>query len=381
MIAKSKSKPLPDVAKLTKPQAKVELMRLALEIEAHNERYHQKYAPTVSDADFDALRRRLEAIEARFPELVAKDSPSHKVGAAPARGFAKVQHTVPMLSLENAFSDTDVFDFVDRIQRLLELPPHEFPEIVAEPKIDGLSLSLRYERGELVRGATRGDGIVGEDVTANVRTLKDIRHKLLGDAIPEVCEVRGEVYMTATDFLALKRRQEEAGEPVFANPRNSAAGSLRQKNPEVTERRSLKFFAYAWGEMSEMPAETQLGMVNWLKEAGFQTNPSIALCKSIEDVLGFYREIEAKRAALGYDTGLLLVQGANAVKGDLASKAALYKALESATIDSPRGKWTMSKSHNPVQDIYLRVVENKENKVLGVAAKALADSGAGCKMA
>jgi DNA ligase (NAD+) len=301
MAKTAKPKTPTDPTTLTKAQAKVELKRLALEIEGHNERYYQKDAPTVSDAAYDALRRRLEALEAKFPELVTKDSPSQKVGAAPARGFAKVRHAVPMLSLENAFSDADVSDFIERVKRLLELPSHEFPEIVAEPKIDGLSLSLRYESGELVTGATRGDGVEGEDVTANVRTLPDIPHRLLGHDIPKICEVRGEVYMTATDFQALNQRQEAAGEPVFANPRNSAAGSLRQKKPEVTALRPLKFFAYAWGEMSEMPAGTQFGMVKWLGRVGFQTNPLITLCKSIEDVLTFYREVEIKRATLGYD--------------------------------------------------------------------------------
>ena len=193
MIAKSTTKTLTDVAKLTRAQAKVELMRLALEIEGHNERYYQKDAPSVSDAAYDALRQRLETIEAKFPELVATDSPSQKVGAAPARGFAKVQHAVPMLSLGNAFSDEDVTEFVERIRRFLNLDADDIPALVAEPKIDGLSLSLRYENGELVRAATRGDGFTGEDVTANVRTIKDIPHNLKGRHIPAACEMRGEV--------------------------------------------------------------------------------------------------------------------------------------------------------------------------------------------
>jgi DNA ligase (NAD+) len=301
MIAKSKTKTLPDVDKLTKAQAKVELMRLSLEIEAHNERYYQKDAPTVSDAAYDALRQRLEAIEARFPDLVTKDSPTQKVGAAPARGFAKVQHAVPMLSLGNAFSDEDVTEFVERIRRFLKLDADHIPALVAEPKIDGLSLSLRYENGELVRAATRGDGFTGEDVTANVRTIKDIPHALKGRNIPAACEMRGEVYMLKKDFLELNKKQAEADDTVFANPRNSAAGSLRQKDVSITASRPLKFFAYTWGEMSERPADTQHGMLEWMDKAGFVVNPRTRLCKDVDDVLKFYSKIGEERASLGYD--------------------------------------------------------------------------------
>jgi DNA ligase (NAD+) len=301
MIAKSKSKILTDVAKLTKAQAKVEHMRLSLEIEAHNERYYQKDAPTVSDAAYDALRQRLEAIETKFTDLVSKDSPTQKVGAAPARGFAKVPHVVPMLSLGNAFSDEDVTEFVERVQRFLKLDADEIPAITAEPKIDGLSLSLRYENGELVRAATRGDGFEGEDVTANVRTIKDIPHALKGRHIPAACEMRGEVYMLKKDFLELNRKQAETDETVFANPRNSAAGSLRQKDVSITASRPLKFFAYTWGEMSERPADTQHGMLEWMDKAGFVVNPRTKLCKSVDDVLKFYRKIGDDRASLGYD--------------------------------------------------------------------------------
>jgi DNA ligase (NAD+) len=300
MAAKAK-KPLIDIDKLTKAQAKVELMRLALEIEAHNERYYQQDAPTVSDAEYDLLRRRVEAIEAKFPELVTAESPSQKVGAAPSGRFAKVQHAVPMLSLGNAFSDEDVTDFVDRVRRFLKLGADENPAIVAEPKIDGLSLSLRYEDGELVRAATRGDGFTGEDVTANVRTIKDVPHTLKGRKIPSVCEVRGEVYMLKQDFLALNKKQAEADDTVFANPRNSAAGSLRQKDVSITASRPLKFFAYAWGEMNERPSDTQHGMLAWMDKAGFVVNPLIELCKSVDDVLAFYRRIGEQRASLGYD--------------------------------------------------------------------------------
>ncbi|MEH2483053.1 DNA ligase (NAD+) [Nitrobacteraceae bacterium AZCC 2146] len=300
MVEKKQKTPT-DISALTKAKAKVELMRLALEIEGHDVSYYQKDAPKISDADYDALRRRVEAIEAKFPELVTGDSPTQKVGAAPSRAFAKVQHAVPMLSLGNAFSDEEVAEFVVRIQRFLKLD--EIPAIVAEPKIDGLSLSLRYENGELVRAATRGDGFTGEDVTANVRTIADIPNTLKGKNIPAACELRGEVYMLKQDFLALNKRQEEAGEDPFANPRNSAAGSLRQKDVAITASRPLKFFAYAWGEMSDYPvaSPTQHGMLQWLDKAGFTVNPLITLCKSVEDALAFYRKIGEERAGLGYD--------------------------------------------------------------------------------
>ncbi|CAN5201324.1 NAD-dependent DNA ligase LigA [soil metagenome] len=300
MAVKAKKVPVA-VDKLTETQAKVELVRLALEIERHNEHYYQNDAPKISDADYDALRKRSDAIEVRFPGLVTRDSPSQKVGAAPSGRFAKVPHSLPMLSLGNAFSDEDVTDFVDRMRRFLKLGDDEMPAIVAEPKIDGLSLSLRYEDGELVRGATRGDGSTGEDVTANVRTMSDIPHKLKGRNIPAVCEIRGEVYMLKKDFLALNKRQAEAEDTVFANPRNSAAGSLRQKDASITASRPLKFFAYAWGEMSEMPAKTQFKMIEWIGNAGFVTNPLITLCEDVEGLLKFYRKIETKRASLGYD--------------------------------------------------------------------------------
>jgi DNA ligase (NAD+) len=285
MAARAKKTALP-VETLTKAQAKVEHKRLALDIEGHNELYYQKDAPSVSDADYDALRRRIEAIEARFPELVTTSSPTQTVGAAPARGFAKVPHSIPMLSLGNAFSDEDVIEFVERVQRFLKLD--EVPAVVAEPKIDGLSLSLRYEDGELVRGATRGDGFTGEDVTANVRTISDIPHTLKGRGVPDVCEVRGEVYILGRDFIGFNKRAEKEGIQLAANPRNFAAGSL-------------KFFAYAWGEMSAMPATTQSDMIEWLGKAGFVTNPLTTRCVSVDALLKFYRKIESKRASLGYD--------------------------------------------------------------------------------
>src|SRR5258708_1386551 len=238
---------------------------------------------------------------AKFPDCVSKGSPTQKVGGAPARGFAKVQHVVPMLSLGNAFSDEDVTEFVERIRRLLKLDADEIRALVAEPKIDGLSLSLRYENGELVRAATRGDGFEGEDVTANVRTIKDIPHALKGRNVPAACEMRGEVYMLKKDFLELNKKQAEADDTVFANPRNSAAGSLRQKDVAITASRPLKFFAYTWGEMSERPADTQAGMLDWMDRAGFVVNPLTKVCKRIDDVLKFYRKIGDDRASLGYD--------------------------------------------------------------------------------
>jgi DNA ligase (NAD+) len=294
-----KPKELP-VDSLTEKQAKAEHVRLELEIALHDKRYYQDDAPTVSDAEYDRLRQRYQAIEARFPALRTLQSLTAKVGAAPARGFAKVRHSVPMLSLDNAFNDEDVIEFVARIRRFLRLSETEKIVLTAEPKIDGLSLSLRYEDGELVRGATRGDGSEGEDVTANVKTVKAIPHKLKGKA-PAICEVRGEVYMTKNDFLALNKRQAEAGDTVFANPRNSAAGSLRQKDPSITASRPLGFFAYAWGEMSEMPALTQSGMLKWFDKAGFDTNPLWKTVASVEEMLAFHRAIEADRAELQYD--------------------------------------------------------------------------------
>jgi DNA ligase (NAD+) len=288
-------------AKLTEAQAKAEHARLETEITAHDQRYYQDDAPTVSDAAYDALRRRYNAIEAHFPALRTRASLSVKVGAAPSGRFAKVQHAVPMLSLDNAFSEEDVVDFVQRIRRFLRLPDEESIAFTAEPKIDGLSMSLRYEDGVLVKAATRGDGSVGEDVTANVRTLKDVPHHLKGRSIPAVAEVRGEIYMTKEAFQALNKRQAEAGDTVFANPRNSAAGSLRQKDATITASRPLHFFAYAWGEMSRMPAETQSGMLAWFERAGLTVNPLTRTCRSVEELVVFHREIEQERATLDYD--------------------------------------------------------------------------------
>jgi DNA ligase (NAD+) len=286
---------------LSEAQAKAEHKRLAAEIAGHDRRYYQDDAPTVSDAEYDALRQRYAAIEARFPHLRTPESLTQRVGAAPSARFAKVRHAVPMLSLDNAFAEEDVVEFVGRIRRFLRLGEDEEIAFSAEPKIDGLSMSLRYENSELVTGATRGDGSEGEDVTANVKTLKDIPHRLKGRGVPAVCEVRGEIYMTKAAFLALNRRQAETGEEKFVNPRNSAAGSLRQKDPLITASRPLGFFAYAWGEVSAMPADTQSGMIRWFASCGFKTNPLTKMCRSVEALLAFHREIEAQRAALDYD--------------------------------------------------------------------------------
>src|SRR5450830_179802 len=293
----SKIKP----AVLTEAQAKAELARLAAEIGAHDKRYYQQDKPSVTDAAYDALRTRNAAIERRFPTLMRPDSPSRRVGAAPTGRFKKVRHAVPMLSLDNAFAEQDVVDFAARIRRFLKLNEDEKIAFSAEPKIDGLSMSLRYEGGELITAATRGDGAEGENVTANIKTLKDVPQHLKGKHVPAVCEVRGEVYMTKADFLKLNKRQADVGEPVFANPRNSAAGSLRQKDPAVTASRPLGFFAYAWGQMSETPAMSQSGMVKWFASCGFKTNPLTKICHSVEQLLAFHRHIEERRAKLDYD--------------------------------------------------------------------------------
>jgi DNA ligase (NAD+) len=286
---------------LTEKQAKAEHARLEAEIAGHDRRYYQDDAPSVSDAAYDALRRRYGTIEDRFPQLRTLQSLTQRVGAAPSGRFAKVRHAVPMLSLDNAFAEEDVVDFVGRIRRFLRLPDDEEIVFSAEPKIDGLSMSLRYEDGALVTGATRGDGTEGEDVTANVKTLEDVPKRLKGRGVPKVCEVRGEVYMTKAAFLELNRKQAEAGKPLYVNPRNTAAGSLRQLDPTITAARPLGFFAYAWGEMSDMPADTQSGMIKWLASCGFKTNPLTKMCRSVEALLEFHRKIEAERATLDYD--------------------------------------------------------------------------------
>jgi DNA ligase (NAD+) len=289
------------VSDLTEKQAKAEHARLHAEISEHDRRYYVNDAPTISDAEYDALRKRYGAIEERFPDLRTLESLTLKVGVAPTGRFAKVRHAVPMLSLDNAFAEEDVTRFVDRIRRFLKLAEDEPLAFTAEPKIDGLSMSLRYEEGELKVGATRGDGTEGEDVTANIKTLKDVPQRLKGKDIPRVCEVRGEVYMTKADFLALNQRQKAAGKELYINPRNTAAGSLRQKDASITAARPLRFFAYAWGEMSEMPAPTQSGMLKWLGRAGFHIPPIWKICKSAEELLAFHNEIGLQRGSLDYD--------------------------------------------------------------------------------
>jgi DNA ligase (NAD+) len=276
------------------------VVALREQIAYHNKRYHEQDAPEISDAEFDALMQELRDLEAAHPELVTPDSPTQRVGSAASSRFAKVRHSVPMLSLGNAFSEEDVTDFVDRIRKFLRLPPEEPLVFTAEPKIDGLSMSLRYEHGKLVKAATRGDGYEGEDVTANIRTLRRVPKQLKG-AVPEVCEIRGEVYMTKSAFRALNDARAAAGEPIFANPRNSAAGSVRQLDSSITASRDLGFFAYAWGAMSAMPANTQSGMLEWLKSVGFETNPLWRTAASVEELLAFHREIGLQRGELQYD--------------------------------------------------------------------------------
>jgi len=284
---------------LTPLQASAELERLSREIAEHDTSYYQNDAPKISDAEYDALRGRLNDIEAAFPEMVKPDSPSERVGAAPATGFKKVPHAVPMLSLGNAFDDDDVAEFLARVRRFLGLSDEEAVDIVCEPKIDGLSVSLRYEKGAFVQGATRGDGSTGEDITENLKTLSEIP-KMLKDA-PDVLEVRGEVYMTKKDFAALNRAQEDSEQRVFANPRNAAAGSLRQKDPAVTASRPLSLFAYAWGEVSGPVAQTHWDYLERLRIWEFPTNPLAELQSELEQCLAFYRRIEAARAGLDYD--------------------------------------------------------------------------------
>ncbi|WP_454849891.1 NAD-dependent DNA ligase LigA [Rhizobium binxianense] len=288
------------VEDLTLEDAAAELERLAREIAHHDALYHGKDRPEISDADYDALKRRNDAIEARFPELIREDSPSRRVGAAPSVTFAPVVHSRPMLSLDNTFSQEDARDFVASVYRFLGRLPDGSIVFTAEPKIDGLSMSIRYENGKLVTAATRGDGTTGENVTANVRTIREIPNELPKGA-PEVVEIRGEVYMAKSDFLALNRQMEAEGKQTYVNPRNTAAGSLRQLDAKITASRKLKFFAYAWGEMSDMPADTQFGMVEVFKSWGFPVNPLMKRLSSVDDILAHYNEIGLQRPELDYD--------------------------------------------------------------------------------
>ena len=285
---------------LTEKEAKAELERLAREIAEHDRLYYQHDRPAISDAGYDALRAANAALERQFPHLVRADSPSKRVGAGPVEKFGKVQHRAPMLSLSNGFSDEDVSDFLARIRRFLNLEADATLEVTAEPKIDGLSISLRYENRVLVQAATRGDGAEGENVTANVMTIADVPKKLPKSA-PDVIEVRGEIYMSHKDFAALNDKQIKVGEKPFANPRNAAAGSLRQLDPSITAARPLRFFAYAWGEAAELPVVTQWEVVQAFKAWGFPVNELMKLCGSADELLTHYRLIESKRADLGYD--------------------------------------------------------------------------------
>ncbi|CAN2532311.1 DNA+ligase [Methylocapsa aurea] len=297
---RAERKPTP-IDDLSPRRAKLEYSRLAEELAEHDRRYYQDDSPAVSDAEYDALRQRYEALEKAFPDLASDASLTRKVGAAPTEKFAKIKHVVPMLSLGNVFTDEEVHEFVARVRRFLGFSDAAPLFFTAEPKIDGLSCSLRYEKGALVYAATRGDGYEGEDITANIRTLEEIPQRLRGETWPDVLEARGEVYMRREDFFALNERQAAANKPLFANPRNSAAGSLRQLDPNVTASRPLRFFAYSWGEVSVMPADTQFAMVQALASFGLPTNPLTKICVGAEEMLAHFRDIEARRATLGYD--------------------------------------------------------------------------------
>jgi len=289
------------VDKLDIFEAEAELTRLAAALARHDVLYHQKDSPEISDAAYDALKRRHEAIERRFPSLCRADGPGTRVGAAPAAGFAKHRHAVPMLSLDNAFEDADVRDFVERVRRFLGLPEGEPVAVSAEPKIDGLSIALRYEQGRFVRGATRGDGEEGEDVTANLRAIAEIPRSLKGRRWPELVEIRGEIYIARADFAALNEQRRKDDEPAFANPRNAAAGSVRQLDPEVTAGRPLRFFGYAWGETSERPWSTHTGFLTLLRGWGVPTNAATQACVGVDAMLAYYARIQAERPRLPYD--------------------------------------------------------------------------------
>ncbi|HET9628605.1 MAG TPA: NAD-dependent DNA ligase LigA, partial [Novosphingobium sp.] len=283
---------------ISEAEAANELMRLARQIAHHNRRYHAEDAPEISDAEYDALVRRNAELEAAFPHLIRADSPSRQVGhEVSASPLSKVAHEVRMMSLENAFSDEEVLEFIARVRRFLNLPEDAEEALTAEDKIDGLSCSLRYEGGKLVRAATRGDGSVGEDVTPNVATISDVPQVLVGD-FPEVFEVRGEVYMAKADFLALNAAQEERGDKVFANPRNAAAGSLRQKDARVTASRPLRFLAHGWGAASEVPEATQFAMMQRIAAWGVPVSPLLVLCNDTASVLQHYATIQHARADL-----------------------------------------------------------------------------------
>jgi DNA ligase (NAD+) len=298
---KSASASRKTVDRLSETEAAAELERLAGEIARHDALYYREDAPQISDADYDQLRQRNAAIEARYPQLVRADSPARRVGAAPVEAFGKVRHAVPMLSLGNAFDEQDVSDFLARVRRFLGLPQDAVVEVTAEPKIDGLSISLSYEKGRLVQAATRGDGSEGENVTANVETVRQIPHRLRGATTPDLIEVRGEIFLAHADFEKLNAEQATAGGKIFANPRNAAAGSLRQLDASITARRPLRFFAYGWGAASTLPADTQAGVYRQFERWGLPLNPLLRICKSTAEVLAFHRAMADQRASLGYD--------------------------------------------------------------------------------
>jgi DNA ligase (NAD+) len=298
MKARASTKP---VDELSETEARAELARLAGEIARHDDLYYRQDTPEISDSEYDELRWRNAAIEARFPALERADSPSRRVGAAPVEAFGKVRHAVAMLSLGNAFAEEEVADFVARVRRFLGLEPEAPVETLAEPKIDGLSISLTYEAGRLKLAATRGDGVEGENVTANVMTIRQVPHRLRGQDVPDRIEVRGEIYLPHADFKALNAEQAAAGGKVFANPRNAAAGSLRQLDPAITARRPLRFLAYGWGAATVVPARTQAGVIDAFRRWGLPVNRLMRICSGVEDMLAFYRDAAARRAALGYD--------------------------------------------------------------------------------
>ena len=289
------------VEELTREEAAKELERLAKEIAEHDYHYYVENAPVITDAEYDALRRRNEAIEARFPDLIRPDSPSRRVGAPPAAGFRKVKHAVPMLSLANAFEPQDVYDWDRRIRRFLGLSADEKIVFTAEPKFDGLSISLRYEKGELVLAATRGDGYEGEDVTANARTIADIPQRLKGADVPEVFEIRGEVYMPISAFMKLNEEQQKKGEKPFANPRNAAAGSLRQLDPSITAQRPLRFYAWGRGEVSEMPVQTEWELYDCYRRWGVPVSDLLELHESVEALIDYHERMLEKRPDLDFD--------------------------------------------------------------------------------
>lgn len=303
-MAKKSKTPAPNagrVSSLSEETAEAEVARLSAEISHHDALYYRDDAPEISDAEYDALRRRLRALEDAHPELKRAESPSEKVGAQPVAAFGKIRHDVPMLSLGNAFDDQDVIDFALRVRRFLNLAETDALDITAEPKIDGLSISIRYEHGKLVQAATRGDGSEGENVTANVKTISQIPHVLKGKSVPELIDIRGEIYLGHKDFEKLNAAQAASGDKIFANPRNAAAGSLRQLDSSITAKRPLRFFAYAWGAASKLPADTQSSVVEAFEDWGLPVNPLMRITASPDELLAFYREIESRRSKLGYD--------------------------------------------------------------------------------